>query len=128
VRIAVSAPDGTSWTVRRVAAPWRLRHRAGFAPDLAGVVIWLLGWLVLFVEGTVWTVCWVVMRVGHVLGRPWVVEATTPAPPGRVLSWSVAGSAASLLLTSEIATGLAEGRDVAATAATRVVGDDRPHW
>jgi hypothetical protein len=88
-------------------------------------VIWLLGWLVLFVEGTVWAVCWVVMRVGHALGRPWVIEATTPGPPGRVLSWSVAGSAASLRLMSEIAAGLAEGRDVAVTAATRQVGEDR---
>ena len=118
----VVAPDGTTWTVRRIAAPWRLRHRVGFAPDPVGILLWLLAWPLLLVEAALWLTGLVILRLRHARGLPWVIEARTAGPPRRVLRWSVVGGASSLARATEIAAGIAQGQDVAFTASDRMVG------
>ena len=123
IRTAV-APDGTSWTIRVIDAPWTLRYRATFEWDPIGVVLWLGAWLLLAVEAVVWMLAWGIRRLRHTLGTPWTVEARTPGPPDRMLAWSFVGLASSRAKVTEIAAGIAQGKDVAATAARRVVGGE----
>ncbi len=119
---AVVAPDGTTWTVRRIEAPWRLRHRVELAPDIVGILLWLLAWLVLLVEAVLWLACVGILRLRHARGLQWTIEARTAGPPDRVLRWSVVGSASSIARTTEIAAGIAQGQDVVSSASDRVVG------
>ena len=123
MKVAAVAPDGTTWTVRRIEAPWRLRHRVEFAPDIVGILLWLLAWLVLLVEAVLWLAGLGILRLRHARGLPWTIEARTAGPPGRLLRWSVAGSASSIARTNEIAASIAQGQDVASTASERVVSD-----
>ncbi|MFA4928693.1 MAG: hypothetical protein WC558_09250 [Patulibacter sp.] len=123
---AVVAPDGTAWTVRRVRAPWRLRHRVEFAPDIVGILLWVLGFAVLLVEAVLWLGALAIQRLRHARGLPWVIEAHTAGPPDRVLRWSAVGSATSAARATEIAAALAQGQDVASTASKRLVGGTPP--
>ncbi len=119
----IRAPDGAAWTVSRVEAPWHLRHRVSLEPDLVGVLLWLAAWPLLLGESLLWLAGWAVLRIRHRLGLPWIIEARTEGPPDRLLRWSALGSSASRDRVREIATDLAQGRDIAATASTRAVGD-----
>lgn len=134
----VVAPDGRRWTVRRrfPRGPrwWRPNRNGWDAPwdvgligadditgVVAGIVVFVL--LVIFVAVLAFLVLPVIFFVLDallilggllLLGRAWIIEASTPGPPSETRSWRVRGIFASRRAVAEVARELERGDLVAA--------------
>ena len=133
--VDVRAPDGRVWTVRRrIRWPrWRGRDLEGGAwpdgafldgDDAAGLLVAVVAVVVigivfalvvlLFLPLVVFVVEAVLVLVAAVLlGRPWLVVASTLGPPAEERTWRVRGVLASRRAVREVADELRAGVEAA---------------